>query len=189
MYHIKNDKRSIRSATLIADALERLLDRKTFMDITVSELQREAGVGRSTFYRLFDTIDDVVIYLVDESFRDILADYNNQTRKVFTKKILAGIIGQSGKLLNIVAEGRTDLIVRPIKQNLQSIYRYDDPTIGREAHYRTAVFAGACISILLSWSENGKVETVDELAEILDGFLSISDDTEMEDDNGFTDMK
>ena len=189
MYHIKNDKRCIRSAALIADALESLLDRKSFMDITVSDLQRESGVGRSTFYRLFDNIDDVVTYLVDESFRDILADYNNQTWKDFTKTILAGIIGQSGKLLNIVAEGRTDLIVRPIRQNLQSIYRHDDPTKRREAHYRCAVFAGACISILLSWSENGKVETVDELAGILDGFLSVSDDQAIEDDNGFTDMK
>ena len=174
---------------LIADALERLLDRKAFMDITVSDIQRESGVGRSTFYRLFDNIDDVVTYLVDESFRDILADYNNQTWKDFTKTILTGIIGHSGKMLNIVAEGRTDLIVRPIRQNLQSIYRHEDPTKRREAHYRCAVFAGAFISILLSWSENGKVETVDELAGILDGFLSISDDSAIEDVNGFTDMK
>ena len=79
---------------LIADALEHLLDHKSFMDISVSDIQRESGVGRSTFYRLFDTIDDVVIYLVDESFRDILADYNDQTWKDFTRTILAGIIGK-----------------------------------------------------------------------------------------------
>ena len=70
MYHIKNDKRCLRSAALIADALERLLDQKIFADISVSDLQRESGVGRSTFYRLFDNIDDVVTYLVDEKFKD-----------------------------------------------------------------------------------------------------------------------
>ena len=85
-----------------------------------------------------------------------------------------------------MADGRTDLIVKPIRQNLQSIYRYDDPDKRRVAHYRCAVFAGACISILLSWSENGKVETVDELAEIIDGFLSISDDLEIKEDDGVT---
>lgn len=171
MYHIKNDKRCLRSAALIADALERLLDQKIFADISVSDLQRESGVGRSTFYRLFDNIDDVVTYLVDEKFKDIVAEYNSLSWKDFTAACLEGIIGENEKLINIVTDGRTDLLTRSIRNNLQKIHLHDDPVRIREVSYSFAVFAGSCISMIRSWDENGRIESIDELAEIIERFL------------------
>lgn len=78
MYHIKNDKRSITSAHMIYDGLKRLLDIKTWNEISITELAEFSGVGRTTFYRIFDTKEDVILYKIDEITSEMYRDvWNN----------------------------------------------------------------------------------------------------------------
>lgn len=70
MYHIKNDKRSIQSSQMIYQALEALMQKRHFDDITITELINYAKVGRTTFYRSFDTIEDVLSMKCDEKFSE-----------------------------------------------------------------------------------------------------------------------
>lgn len=172
MYHIKNDKRCRRSAEQIAEALRQLLAIKPFMEISVSDLQRISGVGRSTFYRLFDNIDDVITFIVDEVFKDIVVDYAKLSWKDFTMVYLSELLGQRGALVNIVRDGKTDLLIQSFNRNLMELYRLEDPDKKMEAQYSFAIFSGACISILRSWDENGRVESIDKLADILERFLN-----------------
>ena len=46
-------------------ALERLLASHSMGDITSGRLAREAGISRSTFYRQFSSVDDVLVQLFD----------------------------------------------------------------------------------------------------------------------------
>ena len=92
MYHVKNDKRCIRSAESIMNALEQLMAKKAFLDITITDIQKTAGIGRSTFYRLFDTIDDVVTYMVDREFEEIVRGYSTMSIRDFTIDCLSGVI-------------------------------------------------------------------------------------------------
>ena len=68
MYHIKQDKRSKQSAAFIFDALSALLDRKSYDDITVTEVIEKAQISRGTFYRNFDSLEDVLRYECDQKF-------------------------------------------------------------------------------------------------------------------------
>lgn len=68
MYHISKDKRTIESARLIYEGLLECLKTKAFDQITVSDLQKESGVARSTFYRAFDNISDVLYWKCDTRF-------------------------------------------------------------------------------------------------------------------------
>lgn len=61
MYHGSN-KSALLSQKLISDALLRLLEEKAFSDISVSDLCREAQVSRQTFYSLFGTKENVILY-------------------------------------------------------------------------------------------------------------------------------
>lgn len=70
MYHIKDDKRAIQSSQWIYDALVQLMNIRDFDDITVADLTEQAKVGRTTFYRAFDSIEDVLMMKCDEKFRD-----------------------------------------------------------------------------------------------------------------------
>lgn len=68
MYHIKNDKRSLQSSEWLYEALKQLLNEKSFSEIKVTEVVSKAKIGRSTFYRNFDTLEDVLHYKADEAY-------------------------------------------------------------------------------------------------------------------------
>ena len=52
--------RSLRTEQALLDALEALLSRKSFVDLTVSELAREAGLTTGAIYRRFKDKEDVL---------------------------------------------------------------------------------------------------------------------------------
>lgn len=65
MYHIKEDKRAKASVELICGGLKRCLKEKSFESVTISDIQRVSGVSRSTFYRNFDRMEDVLALMCD----------------------------------------------------------------------------------------------------------------------------
>ena len=65
MYCGKN-KTALASQQQIAKTLLLLLSEKAYQDISVSELCREAGVSRQTFYSLFSSKDDVMTFVLQE---------------------------------------------------------------------------------------------------------------------------
>lgn len=75
MYHIANDQRERKSAAKLSAAAERILLGREPQKLSVSLLSSEAGVSRTTFYRLFDEPDDVLKYMADETFHRILQGY------------------------------------------------------------------------------------------------------------------
>ena len=77
MYRVKNDKRSINSANEITAALIELAKNKPFEDITITELQQYSKVSRSTFYRIFDNLDDVITYCIESELSHYLQYCNN----------------------------------------------------------------------------------------------------------------
>ena len=65
MYHI-NGKRKKDSAKLICEALVSLSKNKDFDDITISEISNVSTISRNTIYRLFDTKEDILNYILNE---------------------------------------------------------------------------------------------------------------------------
>ena len=66
MYHIPNDARARRSAERIYESLMTFQNTGTLSEISVTQIAACAGVGRSTFYRLFDNSYDVLYWKSDE---------------------------------------------------------------------------------------------------------------------------
>lgn len=82
MYHIANDPRARKSAELIAHSVLALSKNKPADQLSVAAIQRASSVSRSTFYRLFDTPVDVLLWQVDKLFDDFVRDLPLQgTRK------------------------------------------------------------------------------------------------------------
>ena len=65
MYHKQVNPAAIRSQILISDALICLMRQKHFSRITVTEICREADIGRKTFYRHFELKEDVIDFQLD----------------------------------------------------------------------------------------------------------------------------
>lgn len=62
MYHIANDERAKKSAGSLYNGLIAELHKKDFINITISDITKSSRVSRSTFYRLFDNITDIILW-------------------------------------------------------------------------------------------------------------------------------
>lgn len=66
MYRGKNPT-ALTSQKMLLDALNELLKEKDFKDITVSELCQRSGVSRQTFYSLFGSKENMLLYQMEKS--------------------------------------------------------------------------------------------------------------------------
>jgi AcrR family transcriptional regulator len=72
MFNRSKNPRVLRSLDKTATALFSLIAEKHYSDITISEVCLRAGLTRKTFYRDFDSLDDVVDFAVYARMKDYI---------------------------------------------------------------------------------------------------------------------
>ena len=93
MYRVNDKPRVKKTAQLICQGLEACLDEKPLSKITVLDIHRKCFVSRATFYRLFDSVEDVLAYVCDEIFdkrlqaHQDMADASKKERALFVINI------------------------------------------------------------------------------------------------------
>ena len=74
----KSESKYYNTALLMDEALLRLLEKKDFEFITITEVCQKAGVNRSTFYLHYENMDDLLvetIQMINKRFNDA---FNNK---------------------------------------------------------------------------------------------------------------
>lgn len=64
MYRITKNLRTRQTANIICEGFKNLLKEKSFEEITISDISAKTGCSRSTIYRLFDSVTDVLEYCI-----------------------------------------------------------------------------------------------------------------------------
>lgn len=173
MYHVSKDKRSAQSAELIYRGLLQCLKRKPFDRITVTDVKAASGVARTTIYRCFDNLSDVLYWRCDLCFKEAL----NYTQPTETPSEIALIRGyfeywtEHGDILKLLTEvNRQDIIYACHVKNANKLAeRYGVlPHLDEvSARYFMATRTGITVGVLKAWLDGGRKETVDELMDIL----------------------
>lgn len=171
MYHIKRDKRALASVELICEGLLRLMQARPFEKITISALQEESSVSRSTFYRNFDCLEDVLELLCDRGFQEIFDRYNAQppeARGRISKAVFHYWCEHSSILEALVAIHRTDILFSSLRRctaQLESLqFLAADPA---QYDYFVSMITSVMIGILVTWTEHGKAESEDAVLGIM----------------------
>lgn len=176
MYHIKSDKRSGKSAKLICEGLAAMLNKKSYCDITISDVCACCGIARTTFYRLFDTMDDVLLYQFDGLFEAGIAQYRSGSdpARSYAYIILNIALSDRALVTALIAGGRTDLFdfSSRLKEN-QMLQDIGLTLADSERQYCTAMLNAILISAIKVWIKNGGMESVDELYESLKMNVSV----------------
>ncbi|MGL5378875.1 TetR/AcrR family transcriptional regulator, partial [Clostridium sp.] len=177
MYHKKNDKRSNQSSQWIYEALKELMKVNDYSKISVTNIVNEANIGRTTFYRNFETIDDVLQMKCDEKFfefRNYCIDYyklNESEDKSFLKPFLTYWYDNS-EIIELLIKAKRESI---IKDNLRKEIDFfissssitDHKVITSYINYFIEMRVSNCISILTEWIKNGKNIPPEKLAQII----------------------
>lgn len=103
MYRIGNDKRKTQSAKLICKGMEDLMQIQDYKDISITQIINASGVGRATFYRLFDDKSDVVLYQMESVFDELIQRMGPHTDSNIVVKALFDIwLPQKALFLSLV---------------------------------------------------------------------------------------
>ena len=175
MYHIANDQRERKSAAKLSAAAERILLSREPQKLSVSLLSAEAGVSRTTFYRLFDEPDDVLKYMADETFRKILQGYVDLIDRAQKHNLSVpnpfswyeeGVRKNAGIIAGIIHSGKSDILRSAHKKALTEyapiLFPDLDPGTDEFLFFmemRAAVF----IASMTAWVETGERASMEDI--------------------------
>ena len=168
MYHIKEDKRSQASARLVGEAMMELLETHAFDDISISDIQRQSTVGRATFYRLFDNTVDVLSWLCNQTFDQIVMEHPDLSGGM--EQAMTHFIGiwmeQEALLQAIIRSGHMEVLYamffRRMEETGEMLFS-GMPIDPKKADYLVSISTTALIGGLSAWIKHGKTETAEEV--------------------------
>lgn len=174
MYHIKKDKRSQTSAQEIATGFLSCLRTTPLNAITVSDIHRATGISRATFYRLFDTPEDVLHYRFDQ----MLAESTEETLPQSDESPLSQMeqtvtlaLKHHEILKALVDNGRFDLLYLYTEklfriQEFSAVLSPSEVSSVELSYIRTQL-SMSMVATIITWSQNGYRESPSDIVKIL----------------------
>lgn len=162
-------KREALVDVYITEAFLLLLKKKEYKKISITEICKKAGVTRMSFYRNFESKEDILLkkvrYVTDSFLKESSISYKNDTIssyfvKLFThmqqQKELCAALNKAG-LIYVIKDEFDRVFLNTYKQE------YDE--------YKSLFLAGGIYNVFLFWFLNDCRDNPQILAERLDDIL------------------
>lgn len=160
------DKRNKQVKERLTQAMINLSSFKRWEEITITDIIKESKVARASFYRNFDSIDDLINYGIDqfrisywENIPKSTSNFLSQEMLEYTFKYFKlnrGIIlsyshlGTSSAILDIITEGM--------------VLSFGDMPSTSLLRYKLYYYSGALYNMMLYWLKDGMKEDEKEMA-------------------------
>lgn len=160
----------------IVTALLRLMEVKSYSDISITEITNLAGVSRMAYYRNYKNKDEILInYLVDKE-KMLLGKIGGETADtVRSMLVLIAEFFQENMLVieAIFNAGLGHLLTNMLGERINNYF----PVVAADSAGRFAVhyYVGAILAVFKLWFDDGMKETVEEIADILCRLINYDD--------------
>lgn len=161
MYKICKTEQSLKRQKLFQTTLLSLMEQKNYQDITVTSLCKEMDIPRKTFYRYFNTLDDVLNMILDEALTNSFLYLEITTD-------LTGYLNYWKKekyLLDVLEENRLSSLLVTKSQERLTAFRKDGAMTNHDIMY--SAYIAALFTILLSWHHSGMQQSVEEITSLV----------------------
>lgn len=176
----KGNQKSETSKRWIENSLLKLMETEAFHEITIQEIAGHAGLSRRTFYRNFNSKEEIII----GRFERIWAEYESMIKleedlsmpnitKVFftimTKYLDFLLIINHHHLLPVLGT-KADELLPPVFYKLKgSQMSFSEETIS----YALLFGTGGLMKILINWLSEEKRKTPEEMADLMKRIIMI----------------
>ncbi len=149
----------------ITNALFTLMKRKKYDDISITEITNKAGVGRVSFYRNFNSKEDIIKNWIEDTTNNFLKSSDINFKKDSTKDYFI-------KLFNHLEKYKEEsfLIYKAnLIHLLKSVFENKLLTIHQKEYdnYKSYFLAGGIFNVYYFWLINGCKESSEEIADKL----------------------
>lgn len=164
----KRKEANMRVKSSITKTLFRMMHEKSFSDISISELIREAGVARVSFYRNYDSKEDVLLTLIEdilEQFRGTV-DYEDSDYYTYRniRRSFEYFKEYGDFVLDLYQFGYGSILLEKLNQFHEEIAG-TMPNSSIEK-YQLYMYMGALFNTAIVWLRNGAKEEVGDITDI-----------------------
>lgn len=165
----KNTAHSFTKETLFI-ALCRMIEKKPFDQITIKELTDAAGVSRTTFYRNYNDIEDVLIDYFREHPFGAFSPESYEPEHFSLIKCLSDSFTELKEhrtlWTSLIAADNGVILFRLYDELIRTICIERAFDIGFREEYEIAAFIGMYFSICQEWIKGGMKESVREMVRV-----------------------
>ena len=182
MYKLCKTEQSAKRQREIEMALLNLMSKKSYSEISITELCENIGMPRKTFYRYFDSKEDTLYALIEHTMNEYQCYFPDTGKDI--KRTLSGEIGNYYKfwichkpLLD--ALHRNNMLERIIEvsanfpiNDIVSLKKFlpDDTDWARDKIFRFAI-CGLCFQ-MIEWYRGGCKVSIEDMSKISCRMLS-----------------
>ena len=162
MYHMnKKQEANVLVKECITTALIQMLEKQRFEDISITELVRKAGVGRVSFYRNFDSKEDVL----RKHLGALLKEWRKQYEGVKDYNLVQAIFEHYYKnrelCILLYKRGLSNISLESVKEACGA-----KPEQSNVIAYTSAFIAYGLYGWIEEWFKRGMQETPEEMAQL-----------------------
>ncbi|MBQ7761656.1 MAG: TetR/AcrR family transcriptional regulator [Clostridia bacterium] len=153
----------------ISEAVLQLMEEKDFHEISITEIAKKAGVGRATFYRNFNSKEDVLIY----HFNNVVEELNSQTRFIprcdddYYDTILSILrtMEKNKNMVQLIIKSHLEtLLLNYLNEQYLSVFEDAGKPNNTLLPY---FYSGAIYNITIQWVKDDCTEPIEKVAETL----------------------
>lgn len=168
-YNVEQNKITKES---IFSALMSLMEKKDFMNLSITEVTKKAGVSRMAFYRNYNIMEDILIEHLDNIFRE----YSNllkpeEISNYEMTRLYFYYFRQHHKFIsNLLRSNLTHLILERSVEFLNIFSKAVTCTVDCSPEfekYNIGFVAGGFFNVLITWFKSGMSESDEKMAELV----------------------
>ncbi len=176
----KRTQQKEQSRRWIAEALLQILEEKPYHEITISEVAARADLSRRTFYRHFETLDDVIDYQMEtlcNEFLDFCEGYYHRKGDVSSMtELFFRFWTEHRSFLRVLNSSNRATV--PQKDFFEKVYRRRllelDTETSSQMEYMYQFVMGGLWNLLLLWATDDTSPTPFEMSCIVQRVLLLA---------------
>ena len=179
----KRTQQKEQSRRWIAEALLQILEEKPYHEITISEVAARADLSRRTFYRHFETLDDVVDYEIQTLCDEFIAGFGTKSHRkgdlTHAAEMFFRFWSDKRAVLRLLAGSNRAMF--PQQAFLDMVYDKRliqlNATPPKETYYMYRFALGGLWNMLLQWAADDDPPTPTEMSHIVQRVLLLATET------------
>lgn len=149
----------------IINALFDLMKRKNYDSISITEITNKAGVGRNSFYRNFNSKEDIIKKWIQDTTNDFLEtskiSLKSDSVETYFIKLFSHLEKYKEEAILISKANLTHLLKNEFENKLLTIHKNEFN------NYKSYFLAGGIFNVYYYWLISGSKESPEELSKKL----------------------
>ena len=163
----------------ITEGLFSLLRKKSFSEITVTDIVKEANVARASYYRNFQNKEEIIEAAMDRLRDELMADiqydddehiFNQGNARAGFEKALTCCLVRKADLLTLYHNGFGSLIQQTFNRYIMEFA--GNMSANSIERYKLYFISGAVTNVLIEWLNEGAKEPPREIAALCVNYFS-----------------